>query len=176
MDESRQQSAKLDTRLASGGRLHSHRGEHLILLAVVGLLVAEEDIGLGAVLGIVGGQLAVQLLLLLAPLLLQALLLALLLLADFSQHDVALVVVLHVCMGGGLLLAFWSPCCTGSDQPRDQLDCPPGPWWTLTLVLLVSPILNWLRWAIFKQIQKEYENRLANPSISQTAASNKIKK
>ncbi len=29
-----------------------------------------------------------------------------------------------------------------SVQPKDQFDCPPGPWWTLTLVLVLYPILN----------------------------------
>ena len=90
-------SAKLEVGASSWRVPDLDGGEHLVLLAVVGLLLAEEDVALAAVLGVVAGQLAVELLFLPALVLLGLPPLGFLpLLGVFAEDDLALVVVLEV--------------------------------------------------------------------------------
>lgn len=90
-------STQLEVGPSSGRVPDLDRGEDLVLLAVVGLLLPEEDVALASVLGIIGGQLAVELLFLPALALLSLPPLSLLLLLGvLPEHDVALVVVLEV--------------------------------------------------------------------------------
>ena len=151
-------SAELDAGFSAGGRLDLDGGVDLVLLAVVGLLVAEEDGALAAGARVVGGQFAVQFVL--SALLLLRLppqLRLLLLLGGLAQHDVALVVVLHSYFNKALPVLpifFASLAVLGSPHPSDQFDAPPGPWCTFTLVFAVSPMLNSLLFDILQLIFK----------------------
>jgi hypothetical protein len=151
-------SAELDAGFSAGGRLDLDGGVDLVLLAVVGLLVAEEDGALAAGARVVGGQFAVQFVLFALLLLrLPPQLRLLLLLGGLAQHDVALVVVLHPYFNKALPVLpifFASLAVLGSPHPSDQFDAPPGPWCTFTLVFAVSPMLNSLLFDILQLIFK----------------------
>ncbi len=153
-------SAELNAGFSAGRSLDLDSRIDLVLLAVVSLLVAEEDSALAACAGVVGGQFAVEFFLFAFLLLgLTTQFSLLLFLGGFSQHDVALIVVFHAYFNKALPVLpifFASLAVLGSPHPRDQLDAPPGPWCTFTLVLALSPMLNSLLLDILQLISKEY--------------------
>lgn len=153
-------STELDAGFSAGRSLDLDRRVDLVLLAVVSLLFSEENGAFSARAGVVGGQFAVEFFLFAFLLLgLAAQLSLLLLLSRISQHDVALIVVFHAYFNKALpVLPIFlaSLAVLGSPHPRDQLDAPPGPWCTFTLVLADSPMLNSLLLDIPQLISKEY--------------------
>ena len=139
-------STKLNTGLASRRILYFDRGKYLILLSIIGFIISKGNSRLSSISWIISGQFVVQFLLFFLLLFLQSFsLLLLLFFSCFAEHNIAFIAIFHVYMKQSLQLAdcFLAQLVVlGSPHPSDQLDWPPGPQLTLTLVLLVSPMLN----------------------------------
>ena len=124
----------MNTRFPSWWIVDFHAGEDFILAAVISLLVSEMHVALGAILGIVSGKFAVELFLFFPLFFFLSFLFGLIqcFILPAKGNAAFIVVFLPYITQDLPALGFSS-----SPHPKDQLDCPPGPWCTLTLVLLL---------------------------------------